>query len=465
MIAEIEAKYLDQPLSSEVVEEIITKINTYYSEEGFDTSGAYLPPNHFDKEGVLTLQVLEGTIGKFDIQGNNQLSNSFIESRLRTSQPLKSTDLLRSLEELRRSPWIDSVNAKLVPGVIPGQNDILLEVVESNPFSLRAAFDNTSSPVSGSFRRGVEASYTSALFSGDEFAASYFNSEGSDVVEAGYNFPINSQDGRIGFEFAFSDADVVEEPFIPLNIEFNATQYKFFYKQPVSRRVSLGLEFSHDSAESFLLGERFALAPGANEVGETKVSKLTFVQEYVDRSDVSFFGFSSRFLLGVDLFGSTINGSGIPDSSYFAWQGDFAYARAIANNTLFTTIGKFNLTPDLLLPIEQLSLGGVNSVRGYRRDLVRGDNGFSLSSEVRLPLYGNSSRNLIQVIPFFDLGYAWSNESRSQGDFLAGLGLGFSVNFGGLAARLDYGIPLVDAGNSGDSLQDEGLYFSLSSSF
>ena len=277
LIAEIEAKYLDQPLSSEVVEEIITKINTYYSEEGFDTSGAYLPPNHFDKEGVLTLQVLEGTIGKFDIQGNNQLSNSFIESRLRTSQPLKSTDLLRSLEELRRSPWIDSVNAKLVPGVIPGQNDILLEVVESNPFSLRAAFDNTSSPVSGSFRRGVEASYTSALFSGDEFAASYFNSEGSDVVEAGYNFPINSQDGRIGFEFAFSDADVVEEPFIPLNIEFNATQYKFFYKQPVSRRVSLGLEFSHDSAESFLLGERFALAPGANEVKNSKRDFVYFV--------------------------------------------------------------------------------------------------------------------------------------------------------------------------------------------
>ena len=161
---------------------------------------------------------------------------------------------------------------------------------------------------------------------------------------------------------------------------------------------------------------------------------------------------------------SNISSENIPDSSYFAWQGDLVYAKAIANNTLFSTVAKLGFSPDLLLPIEQFRLGGINSVRGYRKDLVRGDNGMSVSSEVRLPIY-SKGQSLVQIIPFTDLGYVWSNESKDSGDFLASLGLGISLNFGGVAARLDYGIPLVAVEDVGDSLQESGLYFSLSSSF
>jgi hemolysin activation/secretion protein len=65
------------------------------------------------------------------------------------------------------------------------------------------------------------------------------------------------------------------------------------------------------------------------------------------------------------------------------------------------------LTPDSLLSLERFSMGGVDTVRGYRQNQLVADNGILGSVEVRVPL--TSDPRVLQLAPFFEIGTAWNN--------------------------------------------------------
>ena len=116
------------------------------------------------------------------------------------------------------------------------------------------------------------------------------------------------------------------------------------------------------------------------------------------------------------------------------------------------------------MPLEQFSLGGLQSVRGYRQDLLLTDNGAFASAEVRLPVLRVPDWNaVLQIAPFVDIGSTWNaGREASDTNSLASVGLGLvwqqSDRF---TARLDYGIPLVSVSSTERTWQENGLYFSV----
>lgn len=162
----------------------------------------------------------------------------------------------------------------------------------------------------------------------------------------------------------------------------------------------------------------------------------------------------------MDAFDATINNTGT-DGRFFAWLGQFQWVQQLSpRNLLLTRVGA-QLTPDSLLPLEQLGIGGVDTVRGYRQNQLVTDNGILGSVEVRIPL--TSDPRVFQIAPFFDIGTAWNNRGPDpDSSTLASSGLSLRWLIGeDLSLRLDYGIPLIAVDNRGDSLQDNGLYFSV----
>jgi hemolysin activation/secretion protein len=111
--------------------------------------------------------------------------------------------------------------------------------------------------------------------------------------------------------------------------------------------------------------------------------------------------------------------------------------------------------------MEQFGLGGVDTVRGYRQNQLVTDNGILGSIEVRFPLTSNP--NQLQLTPFFDIATGWNNQAPNpEKSTLVSLGLGLRwLVTSNLNLRLDYGIPLISVDNQGDSLQENGFYFSL----
>ena len=82
---------------------------------------------------------------------------------------------------------------------------------------------------------------------------------------------------------------------------------------------------------------------------------------------------------------------------------------------------------------------------------------------MRFGVYQTLSREgSLSIIPFFDFGVGWNDNSDNnpEGNTLIGLGLGLQWQTGDrFNARLDYGIPLTDVENNDNTLQEDGILF------
>jgi hemolysin activation/secretion protein len=180
----------------------------------------------------------------------------------------------------------------------------------------------------------------------------------------------------------------------------------------------------------------------------------------VKRETTSVLAARSQLSFGLNAFGATVNDLGI-DGTFVSWQGQFQWVRQLSPRVLLFARLDTQLTPDGLLSIEQFSLGGVDSVRGYPQNLTLTDNGLFASFEVRLPIAADP--DTLQLIPFLDAGTGWNNRLPNPSpSTLVGIGMGLNwLIFKGLNLRLDYGIPLISYNKQGNSLQENGFYFSL----
>jgi hemolysin activation/secretion protein len=273
---------------------------------------------------------------------------------------------------------------------------------------------------------------------------------------------------------------VVEEPFNQLDIQSDSRYFDLSLRQPLilkpNQELALGISFSRSESEFItnVFDEGIDLSPrGADENGETKISAIRLFQEFVSRDEQKVLAFRSQFSIGIDAFEATENNNGEPDSNFFAWRGQGQWVRQLDEDFLFLLRGDIQISGGSLVPLEQFRIGGFNSVRGYRQDLSLGDNGLFASAELRIPIIRLSKIDgLVQITPFFDVGTVWNHDDNSNNELkifnstLSSLGVGLNFSVGTrFNARLDWGIPLVEVENKGDSLQEDGVNFSLDYNF
>jgi len=199
------------------------------------------------------------------------------------------------------------------------------------------------------------------------------------------------------------------------------------------------------------------------ENGKSVVSVTRLAQELVHRSRDQVLAARSTFSVGLDAFGSTIHDDA-PDSRFVAWLGQLQWVGRFGSRghqLHFRANGQ--VTDDSLLPLEQFSVGGLDSVRGFRTNQLVRDYGYTASLEYRLPVFANPTgwRNL-QLAAFIDIGAA-KNRGRPNPDpsRLTGIGLGLVWS---LAPRYFAEIYFADgrtdvAEQPGHSLQDDGVHF------
>ncbi|MEG4114100.1 MULTISPECIES: ShlB/FhaC/HecB family hemolysin secretion/activation protein [unclassified Microcoleus] len=444
-----------------------------YVAAGYINSGAVILANQsFPRDGgVVKIRIVEGGLDEIAITGNRRLNSNYVRSRLEraTRRPLNRSSLLEALQLLQLDPLIANISAELQAGSRPENSRLEVRVKEADSFNGEVFADNNRSPSVGSFRRGVRINQANLLGLGDGLEVSYANTDGSNEFNGSYTVPVNARNGTIGFAASAASTNIIEEPFDAAEIEGKSRTYELTYRQPIvekpDRTLALGLSFSRQESDTFLSGQRFALSAGANERGETRVSAVRFFQEYVQRSSSQVFAVRSQFSLGTNLFGATANDSG-PDSSFLAWRGQAQYVRLLAPETLLIVRSDIQLADRPLLSLEQIGIGGVQSVRGYRQDLLLTDSGAIASAEVRIPVWRVPQvQGLLQVAPFIDFGLGWNQSEEKpnpDSDKLLGAGLGLVWQMGDrLNVRLDYGIPLINARSGDRTLQENGLYFRI----
>ena len=460
--------YRDRPLTLPELFQARSVITKLYTDRGYVNSGAYIPPQELDN-GTVKIEVLEGELEGINVSGTKHLSQNYISSRIETAAgtPVNVESLLAALQLLRLDPLIENVSAELSAGIRPGTSLLDIQVEEADVFNISTSFNNNRSPSVGSNQRSIGLNHGNLLGAGDKFNLNYTNTDGSNSVDFAYAVPVNSKNGTIKAGFGTNSNDVIEDPFTALDIESASRYYELNLRQPLvlkaDRELALGISFSRIESETRLRGDEFFLSRGANDQGETRISAIRLFQEYVNRNDKKVLAFRSQFSVGVDAFNATSN-EDEPDSTFFTWRGQSQWVRKLDEDFLFLLRGDVQFSGGALVPLEQFRVGGVNSARGYRQDLALGDNGIFTSAELRIPVLRFQKINsLVQIAPFFDLGTVWnSDDLEINNSTLPAIGVGLNFTGGdNFNARLDWGIPLVNIETESNSLQEDGIYFSL----
>lgn len=445
-------------------------IDRLYIENGYITSGTFLPPQNLD-DGIVTIEVIEGTISEINITGLDRLNPSYVRSRLKeaANAPINRDKLLNALQILQLDPLIANLSAELTAGTTIGSSILELNLQEADPFDLTLSYDNFRTPSVGTNRRQVNLTHRNFGGFGDRFSVGYLNTDGSNSLnDLTYTIPINARNSTLSFRLGYTDSKIIEDSFEQFDIESENTRYEFTYRQPLlqtpTQDLAFGLSFSRNDSSTTVQGEPFQLSRGAETDGETHISALRFFQEYTTRNQSQVLALRSQFSLGVNLFDATINDGDVPDSEFVAWRGQAQYLRLLSPRITLLLRSDFQASNRPLVPVEQFSLGGALSVRGYRQDILLGDNGLFSSAEIRATVARIPSLNTsIQLTPFLDFGKVWNSDDLAfNTNTLVSTGIGLRIQTSDyFAARIDYGIPLVDLDSEGDSLQEDGVYFSI----
>ncbi len=479
-LATIAASYLNRELTSEQLEEVRRLITAFYVEFGYLNSGAILPDQDV-KDGVVTFQIIEGTLSDIKMRGKNRrLRDSYITSRLRrwAGPPLRINELKEGLLLLRQDPNVKQINAELRPGTRPGESYLDVHLQEEQPFRLGLQVDNHRPPSVGAEEIVLLGADYNLTGHGDLLEFSYgiahngedgFEFSGAQDESGSYTLPVHASGTTIKVFGSRSDTSVTEEPFTILNIHSDLIRYGVTLRQPVyrtsNRELALGVTFERGHSKTFLLGQPAGddVVPGS-ENGRMDTSVLRLAQEWVDRSQSQVLALRSTFNLGIDAFGVTDNGTD-RDAKFFSWLGQLQYVRRLFNTQnliILRTDGQW--TDEPLLSLEQFSVGGADTVRGYRENQIVRDRGFVSSIEGRVPiLFGKGGVGIVQLAPFFDCGGAWNVEGGTPSPrtiFSSGIGILANPNKH-VNAQLYWGHRFTHVPNPHNNAQDLGIHFKV----
>lgn len=482
-LASVTSAYLNRDISAEDLEEARRAVTLHYVRNGFINSGALLKDQPLG-DGVVTFTVVEGALTQTEVSGNRRYHAGFLKRQIRhaAAPPFNVTRIRDQLQILRQNSNISRINADVQPGAQPGQAVLHLEIEEARPVHTAIQFDNhrpasigaerfrlvtTNSNLTGrddvfDLRTGLtRGSISHSSFAGlHDFALAY--------TSPSFDMPLFGSQTNLLLNFGKNDAGVIEEPFRTLDISSRFENYSAGLRHLQSKTLggekSLSLSVEHRQSTTFLGGQPFSFSRG-DVNGEAQTTALRLGQEFLQRDQNHVFAARALLSLGAGFPGSTKNAAA-PNGHFLILLGQAQCVKVLGDSgrqLLLRANGQWANRP--LLTVEQFSVGGADSVRGYRENQLVRDVGFTASAELRVPVaVAKSGANILVLAPFADFGYGANLKApASSGPKTIGsIGLGAIYTPGRrLNAQIYYGYPLRRVASSGHDLQDKGLHFSV----
>lgn len=483
-LKEIATPYLNKNIGMAELEEIRYQLTRYYVDKGYVNSGALIKPGQKVLNGVIIYQIIEGRLADITIKGNGRLRENYIKKRIwpDSDTPFNTADLQDSFQMLLQDPLIERMNGRIVPGIKPGKAELELDVTRARPYEISITADNHSSPNLGSEKLSLDQTMRNLTGFGDSLDMLLNITEGIKEIDTTYSIPLNPENTVLSLNYSYSDNSIVAEPLDSIGIESRLESARISLIHPVyktlRRNINIGVSITSEESQTYIMdGTPFSFAQGADG-GKSKATVIQLVQSFNDRTTNQVLALRSALSFGVDLLDPTIHSESVPDGKFVAWLGQIQYGRRLGEKAGQLILrGDIQLADDRLLSMEQFSLGGAQSVRGYRENEHIGDNGYLISLEWRLPVWesqktgGEDKNRLLEIAPFMDYGSAWDrkhfNREKDQSDnVLHSVGVGLLWSSPNVDAQIYYGYAIEDAQPQDEyDLQDDGLHFSVTYNF
>lgn len=469
----IAAPYVGRELGNAELEELRLALTRRYVEAGYINSGAVIPDQDVS-DGVVTFRIVEGRLSEIVVGGANGFRAPYLQDRLAlgAGPPLNVNEMQERMQLMLQDPQIANMSAELAPGVERGDAVLRVDVTEAKRYTIGAKASDNRSPVVGQNELEGFFQARNVLGFGESLALRGAFTEGLDDYSAVFAFPLSARGTLLTIRYDHIKSKVVEPPLSQLDIGAKSTAWDITVSHPfyerLNRVITGTVTLARRHTYSTFLGDASPFIPGAPD-GRTVISVARFGIDGVERTQTDVV--SGRILLsqGVETLNATIvNDRDLPDSKFTALLGQFQWVRLLSREAqlIFRADGQWSNQP--LLGSEKYSIGGMDSVRSYRRDYAVRDKGWFSSLELRylvanVPVRANPAPNegAVRLAAFVDYAQAWDiNGPGSTVTKLGGAGPGIRWEPApGAEFAFYYGMRLTDAKPPANTWPDRGLYF------
>lgn len=422
-----------------------------------------------------------------------QLRRSFVTRRVLgdPAAPLNVADLQERFQILVSNPAIRKIDAALAPGAAPGEARLFLDVVETPPFALAFTAASDRSPSIGGERASLAFSARNALGVGDLFRLEAGVSEGLEDVSVGYDAPLAASDLTLHVYGDYSDAEIIEDPLSDLDVLSETLTFGVGASYPVLRGVwtsvtedgepgpstvydlTLRGDLARKTSETELGGVGFAFSPGATADGETRLTLASLSLEGLAQASDRVVAARLASTFGLSANDPSPGEANPPPENFVVFLGQAQAAQRVLRDLGHQVIARIDAqyAPDALFSTERFSFGGLDSVRGYRKNEVTADSAVVASLEYRASLspLGQAldapALDDWSIGAFIDAGRGWNATLDDPIDDTL-LGVGLQLNFvllDRLTGSVYYGQQLEDVADPvDDQFQDTGFGFRIS---
>jgi hemolysin activation/secretion protein len=449
------------------IEEMRYQLTKFYTSQGYINSGAIIKPNQNINNAIVIFEIQEGRLGEIQVDGTQRLSKAYVTHRIwpNKEEVFNTKKLQENFQFLLNDPLIENMNGSLTPDIKRELADLDLNVTRANPYSLELILDNTRTPSTGSKHIQLNGTVRNLSGLGDSLKVIVSSTEGTKSIESYFDVPIDQYNSKLGFSYSKRYAQVIEEPLKDIDIKSNYDAFEIKLSHELWNNLNgafiLGTSLYKKQNHNTVLGEDFPLSLGEEDNGRSRVSAITLWQDYQIQQVDWVLAIRSTLNIGLDMLGSTVHSGDLADSKFLSWVTQLQYAKRIENSMQLILRTNVQLSNDKLLAMEKFSLGGFDTVRGYRENSLIRDNGYFLSAELHYALRKYKQLSKIELVPFIDYGNGWNQGTKSDTEDLLGIGMGIIWAFSkSLKAELYLAHDVIQASPQFKyDLQDSGIEF------
>jgi len=420
---------------------LLNKISNRYISRGYVTSRAYLRGQDLS-DGIVEISVLEGKIERIEDQKGEGL-DAFSGYRDRILNLRDLEVRIQQMERLRSQ----RANIELYPGTKAGYSIVkIVRQSAQSPFYGDIELNNYGNDKSGKMQINGSFSYENPggiddiLTLGVYVTNNVFKENNNLWGKLSYSFPL----GKSLLDFEYSkmaykqiNTDEFAQPYYSdgssENVAFNAT-YKLFHTNRSRVELLGGIEYKN--SENYLNDIKLELQSYALSVGNIGMKYGYEGEELSVSSTFSVYK-------GFDAFGAK-DDFAAQESDFLSYVLELNFTKRfpIPGEPVYNLFFRGQYSDDNLYGTEEISMGGMYSVRGFGETALSGNAGFYGRNEISSAFYANDFRMMPYIA--LDVGHVKKDERNVYGD-IVGSAVGIRQNWKGFYVDMAYTYPLKDA--------------------
>ncbi len=472
----------DAGLTIGQMQQIAAAVTEYYRSAGYILAQAFIPAQEV-VDGVVEIEVLDGNLGSVLAEGNKRYSDEILAAPFEDliDAPVTAKGIEEAILLAGDYPGV-TLFGVFQPGRQVGSSDLVLRVQEEKLIDGTLRLDNHGTRFTGEKRVFGSLTVNNLPLTGAPdtltlTALRQFDPTNAFFGEAEYERQFFNPGTSLGGSFAHNPFDVGAE-LAAANLSGESTVIEAYLRQSIvrSRQQNLWGKFGWRRSEEISTQNDIQITEDHLSMltAELSFDSIDAVSRAINQARIG-----AAVGLGDNLGGKDKEGvaaQAVPGGRQGA-SGDFASNEFFKLNAALTRLQIISESQsllirlegqwsnDLLTSLEQFSIGGPNSVRGYPISEFQADTGLFASAEWTLNAPGFSSARfsdaytwgqVLRVSFFADWAFGKINDPtpiQTGSVNLSGFGAAISVNLPGtLQGRFEWARPIGgDTPSDGDN--------------